>query len=112
MNGLVAVKLAHELRPALILMDIQMPVMDGLTAIRKIRADAALKDIPIVALTALTMPGDCERCLAAGATEYLSKPVSMTVLAALVQRLLQDGQAVQPGADVPDMGGEKSRVFA
>jgi PAS domain S-box-containing protein len=87
-NGLVAVKLARELRPALILMDIQMPVMDGLAAIREIRTDAALKDIPIVALTALVMPGDRERCLAAGATDYLSKPVGLKALAELVKRLL------------------------
>jgi PAS domain S-box-containing protein len=87
-NGLVAVKLARELRPALILMDIQMPVMDGLAAIREIRTDAALKDVPIVALTALVMPGDRERCLAAGATNYLSKPVSLKALAELVKRLL------------------------
>ena len=85
-NGLVAVKLARELRPALILMDIQMPVMDGLTAIREIRADPALKDIPIVALTGLAMPGDRERCLAAGANDYLSKPVK---LGDLVQRIRQ-----------------------
>jgi PAS domain S-box-containing protein len=88
MNGLVAVQLARELRPALILMDIQMPVMDGLTAIREVRADAALQAIPIVALTALAMPGDRERCLAAGATDYLSKPVSLKALAALMARLL------------------------
>jgi len=91
-NGLVAVKLARELRPALILMDIQMPVMDGLAAIREIRTDAALKDIPIVALTALVMPGDRERCLAAGATDYLSKPVSLKMLAELVKRLLPAGE--------------------
>jgi CheY-like chemotaxis protein len=91
-NGLVAVKLAREIRPALILMDIQMPVMDGLAAIREIRTDAALKDIPIVALTALVMPGDRERCLAAGATDYLSKPVSLKALAELVKRLLPAGE--------------------
>jgi len=91
-NGLVAVKLARELRPALILMDIQMPVMDGLAAIREIRTDAALKDIPIVALTALVMPGDRERCLAAGATDYRSKPVSLKALAARVKRLLPAGE--------------------
>jgi CheY-like chemotaxis protein len=87
-NGDVAVKLARELRPALILMDIQMPVKDGLTAIREIRAEAAMKETPIVGLTALAMPGDRERCLEAGATDYMSKPVSMKALAALVKRLL------------------------
>ncbi|MFA6546745.1 MAG: response regulator, partial [Limisphaerales bacterium] len=88
LNGLVALKLAAELCPALILMDIQMPVMDGLTAIRKIRTDGAMKDIPIIALTALAMPGDRERCLAAGASDYMSKPVKLKELAALVERLL------------------------
>jgi PAS domain S-box-containing protein len=87
-NGLMAVKLARELRPALILMDIQMPVMDGLTAIQEIRLDAAMKAIPIVALTALAMPGDRERCLTAGATDYMSKPVSLKALSELVKRLL------------------------
>ena len=84
-NGLLAVKMARELRPALILMDIQMPVMDGLAAIREIRSDATMKAIPIVALTALAMPGDRERCVAVGATDYMSKPVSLKVLAELVQ---------------------------
>lgn len=87
-NGLMAVKLARELQPALILMDIQMPVMDGLTAIREIRATPALASTPIVALTALAMPGDRERCIAAGATEYMSKPVSLKALAELAKRLL------------------------
>jgi CheY-like chemotaxis protein len=91
-NGLFAVQRARALHPALILMDIQMPVMDGLTAIREIRADAAIKDVPIVALTALAMPGDRERCLAAGATDYMSKPVSLKALAALVARLLPHGE--------------------
>jgi len=69
------------------LMDIQMPVKDGLTAIKEISADIATKDIPIIALTALAMPGDRERCLAAGATEYISKPVKLKELLALVEKL-------------------------
>lgn len=88
MNGLEAVKLARELRPEAILMDIQMPVMDGLTAIREIRTDATMMSVPIVALTALAMPGDRERCLTAGATEYLSKPVKLKELVALLEKLL------------------------
>ena len=86
-NGVEAVALAHEVRPAVILMDIQMPVMDGLTAMTEIRKAAGLRSIPIVALTALAMPGDRERCIAAGATDYMTKPVSLKALAELVARL-------------------------
>jgi len=87
-NGLAAVKVAQERQPALILMDIQMPVMDGLTAIRELRANSAMPHVPIIALTALAMPGDRERCLAAGASDYMSKPVSVKALAAMIKRLL------------------------
>ena len=86
-NGRAAVRMTGTLRPALILMDVQMPVMDGLEAIRKIRENPALKEIPIVALTAMAMRGDRERCLNAGATDYMSKPVSLKELLALVERL-------------------------
>ena len=99
MNGQIAVKLTRHLHPAIILMDIQMPVMDGLTAIREIRADPEFDGTPIIALTALAMPGDRERCVAAGATDYMSKPVSLKTLAALVQRLLSRPQAMRPPAN-------------
>jgi CheY-like chemotaxis protein len=83
-NGTEAITQALELRPALILMDIQMPGIDGLEATRRIRANPVLAPIPIIALTALAMPGDRERCLAAGADDYLSKPVSLKELAGIV----------------------------
>jgi CheY-like chemotaxis protein len=69
-------------------MDIQMPGMDGLEAIRILRKDTRNAQLPIIAVTALAMPGDRERCLAAGATEYVDKPVSPKEISRLLERLL------------------------
>ncbi|HWQ12544.1 MAG TPA: ATP-binding protein [Roseiflexaceae bacterium] len=80
-NGAEALELARTARPAVILMDIQMPVMDGLEATRHLRADASTAHIPIVAITAMAAPGDTERYLAAGATAALRKPVRLAELA-------------------------------
>jgi CheY-like chemotaxis protein len=81
-HGEQAIQLTQESHPDLILMDIQMPGLDGLEATRRIRAssDPHLAQVPIIALTALTMPGDAERCFEAGANEYLGKPVSLNKL--------------------------------
>jgi signal transduction histidine kinase/CheY-like chemotaxis protein len=87
-NGLEAISIAQTQLPNLILMDIQMPKMDGLEAIRHIRNHAQLQDVPIVALTALAMTGDRERCLNAGANDYLTKPVKLQQLAATIQQFL------------------------
>ena len=87
-NGQEAVDLASIHHPDLILMDIQMPGMDGLEAIQKIRLDLNLVNIPIIALTALAMTGDRDRCIAAGATDYLTKPVKLKQLSTIIDQLL------------------------
>ncbi|MEK7727494.1 MAG: ATP-binding protein, partial [candidate division KSB1 bacterium] len=90
-EGNEALARAREERPDLILMDIQMRGMSGLEAIRRMRSEVGLDTIPIIALTALAMPGDRERCLEAGATDYLSKPVSLKKLRAVIAARLQVG---------------------
>jgi PAS domain S-box-containing protein len=87
-DGQQAIDLAKLHHPDLILMDIQMPVIDGMEAIKLIRLNPDLVDIPIIALTALAMTGDRERCLEAGANDYLSKPIKLKQLAATIQQLL------------------------
>ncbi len=87
-DGEEAIALAKSEKPDIILMDIQMPIMDGLAATRLIRADVEIADIPIIALTALAMEGDQNRCLEAGANEYLSKPVKLRQLASKIAELL------------------------
>ncbi|UNU21583.1 PAS domain S-box protein [Microcoleus vaginatus PCC 9802] len=87
-NGEEAIALAKSENPNLILMDIQMPGMDGLEAMQRIRSDPNLVDLPIIALTALAMTGDRDRCLAAGANDYLTKPVKLKQLASTIQQLL------------------------
>jgi PAS domain S-box-containing protein len=87
-NGLEATELARAWRPELILMDIQMPVMDGLEAIRHIRAQPGGQAAPIVALTALALKGDREACLDAGATDYVAKPVSLETLLQIIRGLV------------------------
>lgn len=86
-NGEDAIYQATMHKPNIILMDIQMPDMDGLEATRKIRENAQLAHTPIIALTALAMPGDRERCLQAGVNAYLSKPVSMKHLLNVMAQL-------------------------
>ncbi|MDX2212313.1 MAG: PAS domain S-box protein [Oculatellaceae cyanobacterium bins.114] len=87
-NGQEAIALAQIHYPDLILMDIQMPGMDGLETIQMIRQNPSLAKTPIIALTALVMQGDRERCLNAGATAYLAKPVRLKELSQLIQTLL------------------------
>ena len=84
-DGIAQAKLTH---PDLILMDVQMPRMDGIEATKKLRQDPEFKYIPIIALTALAMPNDRERCIAAGMDEYLTKPINLRGLTKLLESYL------------------------
>ncbi len=77
--------------PDLILMDVQMPGMDGLTLTRRLKGEARTAGIPVVALTALAMMGDRERTLEAGCSGYISKPINTRTFAAEVSKFLPSG---------------------
>ena len=87
-DGVEAIEKAETTNPDVILMDVQMPVMDGLEAMTRLRMNPRFTSTPIIALTALAMPGDRERCIKAGATEYMSKPVGLRILADTITKLL------------------------
>jgi CheY-like chemotaxis protein len=85
-NGQMALeKLAEEKTIELVIMDIMMPVMDGYQAMREIRAHPAWRQLPVIALTARAMPEEQERCMAAGANDYLIKPVDIERLLTLLR---------------------------
>ncbi len=91
-SGLELLERASELHPDLILMDIQMPGMDGMETMHRVRAfaDRQLAETPIIAVTALAMTGDRERCMQAGANDYLSKPIGLAQLLERIRLLLRD----------------------
>ncbi len=95
-TGEEAVAQVRATHPDVVVLDIQMPKMDGLTAIQRIRADPDLTSVPIIALTALEMPGDHERCLATGADAYLTKPASLRTLLSTISTVV-----------TPDAAGEE-----
>ena len=90
-TGEAGVALALERQPALILMDVQLPGMDGSTAMKALKADTSTRHIPIIALTALAMKGDEERIRQGGCEAYLSKPISVTKFIETVKAYLGDG---------------------
>lgn len=87
-NGEEAVELVQREQPALILMDISLPVMDGFEATRRLKSLDATKNIPIIALTAHAMSGDREKAMEAGCDDYDVKPVELTRLLSKIETLL------------------------
>ena len=88
-NGQEGVELAERERPELILMDLSLPVMDGWEATRRLKANADLRAIPVIALTAHAMKGDKEKALAAGCDDYLVKPLDEDELMARIAKYLK-----------------------
>jgi signal transduction histidine kinase/CheY-like chemotaxis protein/HPt (histidine-containing phosphotransfer) domain-containing protein len=104
LNGLEAVEMAAAYDYAAIFMDCQMPVTDGFEATRRIRAVEHGRRVPIIAMTALSMPGDRERCIAAGMDDYLSKPIRRDELIDAVERHILDRDTERPSRDVEVVG--------
>ena len=90
-TGTRAVELVIEHGPDLVLMDIQLPDIDGIEALYQLRADVRTASVPVLALTAQAMEGDRERFLAAGFDGYLSKPVNIADFVATVKRYCEEG---------------------
>ena len=89
LDGAEALAMASSMAPALILMDMSLPVMDGWEATRRLKADVATAAIPVIGLTAHAMEADRERCLAAGCDDFDTKPVDLPRLLEKIQAQLQ-----------------------
>jgi len=102
-DGVKALSLVDQVRPDLILMDMHLPMLDGFTVTRRIRASAMLNQVPIVAVTGLATPKDQAAARDAGCSEYLEKPIDLARLEAVVKSLTRSGlmmrtQSVLPSA--------------
>jgi len=92
-HGRDGLRLAAERRPAIILLDIQLPEVNGYQVAESLKKDTALSSIPIVAVTSYAMPGDRERILAAGATGYIEKPINPATFVDQIKEFLPPGFA-------------------
>jgi two-component system, cell cycle response regulator DivK len=99
LDGQSGVEMTQTQGPDLVLMDMSLPVLDGWEATRRLKADAATKNIPVIALTAHAMSNDRERALEAGCDDYDTKPVELPRLLAKIDALLsgsEQGSALKP----------------
>jgi CheY-like chemotaxis protein len=101
-DGRTGIELAQTIKPALILLDIQLPLMDGYTVARELRSDPALRNIPIIAVTSYAMVGDREKSLAAGCNGYLEKPINPDTFVTEIERFLPPNQKGEQHDPSPD----------
>ncbi|MCS7215789.1 MAG: response regulator [Thermodesulfovibrio sp.] len=88
-NGQEGIELAKKVMPDLILMDMQMPVMDGFEAVKKIKEDHQIRRIKVIAVTSFAMPGDKERVLQSGADYYIAKPIDTRRLPEIIKTVIE-----------------------
>src|SRR4051794_28788265 len=96
-DGATGIRLAEELRPELILLDIQLPSMDGYAVARELRNNTALKEISIIAVTSYAMAGDREKSIAAGCNGYIEKPINPETFVTEIGRYIQKPQEEEEG---------------
>ncbi|MGA2177575.1 MAG: response regulator [Verrucomicrobiota bacterium] len=101
-DGRAGIELARTINPALILLDIQLPLMDGYAVARELRSNPALRDIPIIAVTSYAMVGDREKSLAAGCNGYLEKPINPDTFVTEIERFLPPNQKGEQRDPSPD----------
>ena len=94
-DGESALPLALAHHPALVLMDIQLPKMDGISVLRLLRENAATAAIPVIAVTASVTPGERERVVAAGFDGYIAKPIDIATFGELVESVMNKGEAMR-----------------
>ena len=100
-NGMEAIEQCRNEHPDVVLMDVNMPGMNGLEAIAHIRQLPERADVPIIALTAMAMSSDRQACLDAGANEYLSKPAPLRTIRSLIESLVASYQRPEAGESQP-----------
>ncbi len=100
-DGYQALELLHDRSFDLVLMDIQMPGMDGYEAVRRIRAEEKFNGLPVIAMTAHAMSGDREKCLEAGMNDHIAKPIEPARLHATLQNWLETGDEPPPAVSTP-----------
>ena len=89
-TGLEALSTAHREKPDIILMDLSMPEMDGWTAAKEIKKDPVLANVPLIAVTAHTLPGDRRKALDSGFDSYISKPINVRMFDVMVAEVLKE----------------------